>query len=86
MSTLTIQINDQAWRQLQQLAEIRQCSPDELVQEVVVQWLELNEQDWQARMERLIQEFRRHTQGVDPAQIEADITAAYHEYRSECAP
>ncbi len=86
MSTLSVQIDEQMWQQLQQIAERRQCRPDELVREVITQWLQLSEQEWQARMERLIHEFRRSTQGIDPAQIEADITDAYREYRSECAP
>ncbi|MCS7065870.1 MAG: hypothetical protein NZL85_06280 [Fimbriimonadales bacterium] len=86
MSTLQVRLDERAWRQLQQLAQQRHCSPDELARDVLLQWLQIDEQDWQARMERLIQAFRRRTQGIDPDEIEAEITAAYEEYRSECAP
>ena len=36
---------------------------------------------WQAFMDELMQRL-----GVEPSEIEADITAAYEEYRAQCAP
>jgi|FaiFalDrversion2_1042247.scaffolds.fasta_scaffold03947_2 hypothetical protein len=62
---------------------------DRMVQELgiessVVDSLTLSEpllERWQALMGELMQRL-----GVEPSEIEADITAAYEEYRSQCAP
>ncbi|GIV12238.1 MAG: hypothetical protein KatS3mg021_0520 [Fimbriimonadales bacterium] len=36
---------------------------------------------WHALLGGLMQEL-----GIDPSEIETDITAAYEEYRSQCVP
>ncbi len=61
---------------------------DRLIQELgiepsVVDSLTLNErllERWQALMNELMQRL-----GIEPSEIEADITAAYEEYRSRCS-
>ncbi len=61
-------------------------SAEDLAREVVSQWLQLTEDDWQRRMEQLLQAFRRASRYQAPEDIEAEITAAYEEYRQRCAP
>ncbi|MCS6923205.1 MAG: hypothetical protein NZM10_02385 [Fimbriimonadales bacterium] len=85
MSVVQIRLSEVEWQQLMRFAEQRQCPPDELAREVLAQWLALDEQDWQARMDRIIHTFRLHTQNTPPNEIEREITAAFEEYRSECA-
>ncbi len=85
MTTIQIHLSDEQWQHLQRLAEQCQRAPEALAGEVLAHWLELEEQHWQQRMERVLEIFRRHTHGVDQAEIEREITAAFEEYRTECA-
>ncbi len=86
MATLKIDLSETDWQRLQSLAECRQVSPEVLAREVLSRWLQLTEEDWQKRMEQLLQAFRRASQYQPPEDIEAEITAAYEEYRQQCAP
>jgi arsenate reductase-like glutaredoxin family protein len=86
MRELLIKVEEQDWERLQYLAECRQVMPEELAREVLSQWLQMTEEDWQKRMEQLLQAFRRVSQHLSPEEIEAEITAAYEEYRQQCAP
>ena len=86
MATLKIDLSEAEWQLLQYLAECRQVSPESLAREVLSRWLQLTEEDWQKRMEQLLQAFRRASQNLSPEDIEAEITAAYEEYRQRCAP
>lgn len=85
MATFQIQLSEAEWQQLKRIAEQRQRPPDELAREILTHWLALDEQDWQARMERVLQAFRQYTRSIPPDEIEREITAAFEEYRSECA-
>ncbi|CUU36177.1 MAG: hypothetical protein K6U12_05690 [Armatimonadetes bacterium] len=86
MATLKIDLSETDWQRLRYLAECRQVSPEALAREIVSRWLQLTEEDWQKRMEQLLQAFRRASQYQPPEDIEAEITAAYEEYRQRCAP
>jgi len=86
MRELLVQIEEQDWERLQYLAECRQLAPEELAREVLSQWTQMTEEDWQKRMEQLLQAFHRASQHLSPEEIEAEITAAYEEYRRQCAP
>ena len=86
MHELTLKLEDHDWERLQYLAECRQASPEELAHRVLSQWLQLTEDDWQKRMEQLLQAFRSTSQHLSPEEIGSEITAAYQEYRQRCAP
>ncbi len=86
MRELLVKIEEQDWERLQYLAECRQVAPEELAREVLSQWLQMTEEDWQKRMEQLLQAFHHASQHLSPEEIEAEITAAYEEYRQQCVP
>lgn len=86
METIEIRLSESDWRRLQQVAECKQMSPEALAQQVLSQWLQMSEEDWQKRMEQLLREFRHASQHIAPEEIEAEITSAYEEYRHQCAP
>jgi ribosomal protein L29 len=86
MRELILTMDEREWEQLRSLAECRQASPEELAHRILSQWLQLTEDDWQKRMEQLLQAFRSASEHLSPEEIEAEITAAYQEYRQQCAP
>jgi len=86
MRELTLTVDEQEWERLQSIAACRQVSPEELAHKVLSHWLQMTEEDWQRRMEQLLQAFRSASEHLSPEEIEAEITAAYQEYRQQCAP
>jgi hypothetical protein len=86
MRELTLTVDEQEWERLQSIAACQQVSPEELAHRVLSYWLQMTEEDWQRRMEQLLQAFRSASEHLSPEEIEAEITAAYQEYRQQCVP
>ena len=77
MRELILTVDEREWERLQSMAACWK---------VLSHWLQMTEDDWQKRMEQLLQAFRSASEHLAPEEIEAEITAAYQEYRQRCAP
>lgn len=86
MRELILTVDEREWERLQSMAACWQVSPEELAHKVLSHWLQMTEDDWQKRMEQLLHAFRGASEHLSPEEIEAEITAAYQEYRQRCAP
>ncbi|BCW95362.1 MAG: hypothetical protein WHS44_00525 [Fimbriimonadales bacterium] len=87
MRELQIKVNEQDWERLQDVAARLGCTAEEYVERtlrnLLVQVLPPSE-EWQQRFDALLQQIRQHTAQFSPEEIEAEITAAWEEYRKEC--
>jgi hypothetical protein len=87
MQVLRITVEDQDWERLQQAAARLNCSAEEFVSRTLhhlLQRVAAPDHEWQARFDHLLQQVRARTSAFTSEEIEADITAAWEEYKKEC--
>jgi phosphoglycerate-specific signal transduction histidine kinase len=87
MRQLLVSVEEQDWERLQQVAQRANCTAEELIARILrhlLQRVNPPTQEWQQRFDTLLQQVHRHTAQFSPEEIEADITDAWREYRSEC--
>jgi Arc/MetJ-type ribon-helix-helix transcriptional regulator len=84
----TIDLPEDQLRELERLASTEHRSVDEVVQFAVGDYLARRQgrSDWAKRLEAAVDGIRKVIPpGVTPDEIEADVTAAWEEYRAERA-
>ena len=79
----TLVISDPIYQLLSQVAQRQQLSPNELAEQFLQQHLSSESQAWQAAFEQLLVRVHARMSAFDPAEIEADITAAFDEVKRE---
>jgi predicted DNA-binding ribbon-helix-helix protein len=87
MRELVIRLDDNEWQSLQRTAEQMNCSVEDLIHRVVhevVAQPQVSPDEWQQRFTNLVLRVYQRTAKYSSEEIEADITAAYEEYRREC--
>lgn len=75
----TIHLPNRLYIDLVQHSEKLERTPDELVMELVRQYLDENEVAWQARFQALLKRIHQQTESFSEDEIEADITLAAQE-------
>lgn len=75
----TIHLPNRLYTDLVQHSEKLERTPDELVMELVRQYLDENEAAWRARFQALLKRIHQQTEPFSEAEIEADITLAAQE-------
>jgi hypothetical protein len=84
---LLVKVEEQDWERLQQAAASVNCSVEEFITRTLhhlLQRVNPPPPEWQQRFDALLERVHRHTTPFTPEEIEADITAAWEEYRREC--
>ena len=79
----TIAISDSVFALLDQEAKRSHLSPNDLADRLLAERLSANQQAWRAQFEALLARVHDRMRSFDPAQIEADITAASSEVKAE---
>lgn len=75
----TIHLPNRLYSDLVQRSKKLERTPDELVMELVQQFLDENEAAWRARFQSLLKRVHQHAEPFSPEEIEADITLAAQE-------
>ncbi|MEN3001571.1 MAG: hypothetical protein ABDI19_06980 [Armatimonadota bacterium] len=87
MPTLQIQLDAQEWEPLKELAARLGCTEADVARRLLRQVLmrvSPPSAEWQQRWDALLQQVHQYTARIPPEEVEADITAAFEEYRREC--
>jgi len=77
----SISLSQEVYILLQQRAQQARTSPDALAEDALRRQLGLAESSWQQAFDRLLAKVQARSAGFDPAEIEADITAAADEVK-----
>jgi hypothetical protein len=77
----SISLSQEVYTLLQQRAQQVRTSPDALAEDALRRQLGLAESSWQQDFNRLLALVQARSAGFDPAEIEADITAAADEVK-----
>ncbi|MBK9053770.1 MAG: hypothetical protein IPL78_23555 [Chloroflexi bacterium] len=75
----TIHLPNRLYTDLVQHSEKLERTPDQLVMELIQQFLDKNEATWRIRFQALLQRIQQQTEPFSPEEIEADITLAAQE-------
>lgn len=77
----SISLSSEVYNLLQQRARQARMSPDALAEDALRRQLGLADPAWQEAFERLLARVQARSASFDPAEIEADITAAADEVK-----
>ncbi len=77
----SISLSQEVYNLLQQRARQTRTSPDALAEDTLRRHLGLADPGWQQALDRLLAKVQARSAGFDPAEIEADITAAADEVK-----
>jgi predicted DNA-binding protein len=75
----TIHLPNRLYADLVQHSEKLERTPDQLVMELIQQFLDENEATWRTRFQALLKRIHQQTESFSPEEIEADITLAAQE-------
>ncbi len=79
----TISISESVYNLLNQEAKRTRLSPNDLAERLLAERLSAEQQAWREQFDRLLTRVHARLSAFDPAEIEADITAASEEVKAE---
>ena len=79
----TITISEPVYNLLNQEAKRARLSPNDLAERLLAERLSAERQAWRQQFESLLTRVHTRMNAFDPAEIEADITAAMEEVKAE---
>lgn len=89
MPKLLIELDESEWEPLKRAAAQLNCTEAEFARRMLRQTLQHITHptaEWQQQLDALLSRVQQQTMHHPPEEVEADITAAYEEYRRECEP
>jgi hypothetical protein len=79
----TIMLSQSLFVKLEREAQRAQVSPNELAEKLLSQQLAVNSEDWPTQFEALLKRIHNRIAQLSPEAIEADITLAAEEVKTE---
>ncbi|MBI4605990.1 MAG: hypothetical protein HY721_28835 [Planctomycetes bacterium] len=79
----TIHLSDTVFAMLARAASQRKVSPSALAEKLIAEQIDTEREAWHTAMEKLLARVHERTAGMDPHQIEAEITAAAAEVKAD---
>ncbi|MCS6949008.1 MAG: hypothetical protein NZ520_00955 [bacterium] len=86
MHELLIHLEENEWQRIQEIAKRLNCPVEEVARRAISRltlYAAPASEEWKQQSDQVLASVHERMQRFDPEEIEADITAAYREHRSD---